>query len=417
MCGVGGFSRSAESAITNPKLLAKTLAVLLQDRGTDATGFAWWEEEHHERIYYTKRGERAAWFVPEAPLANDMTTCIVHTRHGTKGTAKDNFNNHPIITEGIALVHNGVLSNDDEIIKSLGSDQEPGEVDSRALAHLLAFGPEVYGVDRPEELFEDVRGGAAFAWLDYEQPDSLFLIKLRTYPLYVVETVGDDLIFASTQDHAENAAAICDIELKDASGRYINDARYLRVHRGQLVEQRDVKVPPPPPPRAPLVTKTWASSNVTHLPKDESKDDKKDESWGTSAFPHDVAIGTVWKSGVTDCTYVFTDRGWVNLSRYNAERADNADKLLSEPADPKPNTTVERDDEWSGFWIGDEWHPEECNCMLCQTLDHPDDCMCKPCSDRWWLRVNAEQWDEMLQDYQRRQAPRELTVTTGGDSE
>ena len=55
-------------------------------------------------------------------LPRDARTVILHTRFATQGSTSDNRNNHPVISpEGnIALVHNGVISNDHLLRGDLG---------------------------------------------------------------------------------------------------------------------------------------------------------------------------------------------------------------------------------------------------------------------------------------------------------
>jgi len=415
MCGIGGFSLAADSAVTHPARLAKTLAMLLDDRGTDATGFAWFDTELHDRVWYCKNGEEALEFAPQTDLPDTMTTCIAHTRNGTKGTKINNANNHPIVTDGLCLVHNGVIYNDDEIVKDLGTEKEPGEVDSRALAHLLAFGPEVYD-QRPEELLERVDGWASIAWLSSDETDVLHLAKLKQSPLYIAFTDKEDLIFGSTEAHVRAACDIQGIELVD--GKWIPDGRYLVVDHGEIIFQTDIEV--------------FERPTVTYTSGTYFKD-----------FPKDVAEGTIHKSVTSQVEYIWFDGTWRTLSSYNAARTsqgvatvtaitptekiveyvdegdddceqltdgkgrvvtargqaidalltlgwtliDDAPDQLSLPADGVgTREVIDVDHEYGGFWIDDQWHPFECKCNEC-----------------WWSRMSEEEYDEMVTDIETRQ--------------
>ena len=425
MCGLGGFSRSAESTITDPARLAQTLAMLLDDRGEDATGFGWWSQEDRERVWFAKDGEEAIVFAPTVQMPDSMTTCIVHTRNGTKGSKKDNANNHPVVTDGIVLVHNGVVYNDSDIIKELGTEKLPGEVDTRALAHLLAFGPEVHGTDRPEELLERVDGWASIAWLNTDQPDVLHLAKLKQSPLYIAWTTGEDLIFASTQGHVEAAAHLMGIELVD--GKYIKEGRYFTVKDGEIIFDADVKLFQRPP------ATTW-----------------------TSDFPKNAVEGQVFISPKTRVEYIFSKGFWSSLSAHNAglksqgkppvtpappavtpiadvvveaklldddeyeEGPDDAEEVtngkgrvvraygqalqalldlgwvyvdeapdqLSLPVDANPEI-VELDHEYGGIWIDDIWHHWQCRCH--------------ECTQRWWEGITDDEFECMVADAETRQ--------------
>lgn len=114
---------------------------------------------------------------------------ILHTRMKTQGSEKNNANNHPLFSKnGIAIVHNGIIYNDKEII---GKKQRDGEVDSESILHLLSA--KTKG-DRLKRLFDRIEGSFAVAVIDRNDPDKLILIK-KDNPIDLYYDSGDDILY------------------------------------------------------------------------------------------------------------------------------------------------------------------------------------------------------------------------------
>lgn len=74
------------------------------------------------------------------------TAVIGHTRWRTRGSERNNANNHPIRAAGVIATHNGTIVNADELFFAHEHPRD-GEVDSEILCHLAgdALGPD--GID------------------------------------------------------------------------------------------------------------------------------------------------------------------------------------------------------------------------------------------------------------------------------
>jgi hypothetical protein len=188
MCGIGGFSLSAESKV-HPRQLSNALLTALEDRGYMASGYA----------FQTPDGVsgHAKAAIPGSGLAlkgmpKNANNVIVHTRLATHGSTKDNRNNHPVLSPSgdIALVHNGVIYNHQEVRSTL--DRIPFEVDTAVIPALI----EKYG--GVSELTQ-LDGDAAISWLSGDDHGTLHLARLSHSPVCVVQIEDGSFIFASTE--------------------------------------------------------------------------------------------------------------------------------------------------------------------------------------------------------------------------
>lgn len=235
MCGIGGYSLARGDACRiNRAALTRSLLTTLETRGRDAAGVAWRDARggavwvHKDRL----NGRRFADDLD--PASRYAGACIVHTRWATKGDPGDDVNNHPIDVGGVVGVHNGVITNDDEIFGLVGGKRH-GEVDSEAAFALLARGPAVLGEADPAELVGLLRGTVALAWLvpDEDRP-SLYLARGAGSPLHVGWTEGGTLIFASTPGAVTAAAKAAGAPI--VRRRELPEGVVLRVAGGKVRE-------------------------------------------------------------------------------------------------------------------------------------------------------------------------------------
>ncbi len=194
MCGLYGFSRYGEP-IKGLSTLTNSLAEQSAVRGTDATGIAF-NESGKLRIF--KDGKSA--YELDFKHGDDTRSMIGHTRHSTQGSEKKNCNNHPFPgrVEGLhfALAHNGVLSNDDTLRKTLNLPKTKIETDSYIAAQLL-MSQKTLDFDAIRYMAEKVRGSFSFSILDGN--DNLYLVKGDS-PLHILHFPKSKIyVYASTE--------------------------------------------------------------------------------------------------------------------------------------------------------------------------------------------------------------------------
>lgn len=146
MCGIAALllhpqERSPEQWRALTDLFTRNL-VYNEERGKSATGLA--VLQRNGQVAVAKMPLPASEFTLTAEyralLARlDAQTTIVlgHTRLPTKGSPRNNANNHPIHTGPVWGVHNGHIQNDDELFARYGYARQ-AEVDSEIIFQLLA---------------------------------------------------------------------------------------------------------------------------------------------------------------------------------------------------------------------------------------------------------------------------------------
>ena len=158
ICGLAGFSLNPNAQI-DATVLAAALALSIESRGGHATGIAHYHP-HQKAVLVTKDGVTAYEFMDRImeSVSPECRAAIIHTRFGTKGSSDVNENNHPIVLPGIVGVHNGIVSNDDEVTRKLELDRV-AEVDSEVLFHIIRD-------EGIRHVADHVEGDAAVAWMN-----------------------------------------------------------------------------------------------------------------------------------------------------------------------------------------------------------------------------------------------------------
>lgn len=186
MCGIAGFSLTPQSKVKT-RQLANAMLTAIEDRGNQASGYAFWRDDNFGYHSEAKPGSGLSLkFLPRK-----ARTVILHTRLATHGPVSDNRNNHPVTSPNgnIALVHNGVIYNHNELRPHLDAKLPP--VDTSVIPAVI----EQYGLDSINRL----DGDAAIAWLDKREPGLLHLARYQHSPLCVAQIEDGSFVFASTE--------------------------------------------------------------------------------------------------------------------------------------------------------------------------------------------------------------------------
>jgi glutamine phosphoribosylpyrophosphate amidotransferase len=198
MCGIAGFSLAPDHALS-PTAVARVLLAGIAERGRDATGYA--HRCPAGPITIAKDSCPLADMIASVAMPGATTEAIVHVREYTKGVPGINDNNHPIRWGGVVGVHNGHLTNDDELFESFARPRSTPQitVDSEAIMMLA----DVLG--SVAAALEQVQGSAAVAVLRDERPGRLTLARRSRRPIVIGRAPGV-LLFASTRQPIELVA-------------------------------------------------------------------------------------------------------------------------------------------------------------------------------------------------------------------
>ena len=135
-----------------------------------------------------------------------------HTRLKTKGEPTNTHNNHPILTNRVIGVHNGVISNDDaifDIYKMYRKAQVDSEVIFRLIEHHIENDNEMEAAIK--KTAKVLLGGFACATVQVDIPWVLWLFRSGN-PIYAVRYPKRGLIlFASVEKFVEVATVGFDL--------------------------------------------------------------------------------------------------------------------------------------------------------------------------------------------------------------
>lgn len=317
MCAIVGASFVPGSTINRRKLTAALLK-RGQVRGTDAAGYAWTGPSGAGLYKKNVPGS----MLNMTALPQDADSIIAHTRAGTKGTARDNENNHPLqSTDGsITLIHNGVIYNDMAVRRTLGkSAKKLAEVDSAVI-------PEVISELGLSEV-DIMEGYAACAWFDTETGPTIHLARFESAPVHYAWLEDGSFAFASTGDilgQALNDAGIAWYGHYPSAFASLNEKDYWQIAYGEVMNESTVR---------------WSkrSTQYDSLYKQYSKTTDGGKSAITATASSPLVVATVDESedyGLSDAPK--TDRGkqvvaaggWVMSDDYEEDLFDRSGYYL-----------------------------------------------------------------------------------------
>jgi glucosamine 6-phosphate synthetase-like amidotransferase/phosphosugar isomerase protein len=128
----------------------------------------------------------------------------------------------------IVGVHNGVLSNDDNVFRHL-QEARKAQVDSEAAFALLSR--TVYS---PAEVLQSLQGRAALAWFDAKDKRDLHLARIEGSPLAIGATKAGSFFFASTMALLVNGCHDAKIDL--AWCEDVSPMTYMKIRNGEITE-------------------------------------------------------------------------------------------------------------------------------------------------------------------------------------
>ena len=189
MCGiVGGV---AERSITN--ILIEGLK-RLEYRGYDSAGLALINKGHVLRERRVGKVANLEQAVEEADIAGSVG--IAHTRWATHGKPTEN-NAHPHISGNVAVVHNGIIENYQELkddLEALGY-VFTSQTDTEVVAHLVndALKSTPSLLEAVKSVVPQLKGAYALGIVHTDHPDELITVREGS-PLVIGVGIGENFI-------------------------------------------------------------------------------------------------------------------------------------------------------------------------------------------------------------------------------
>src|SRR3954451_1924348 len=207
MCGIAGYSVRPRSNVERT-LATQSLLAAIAERGADAVGYAY---RAPGDTYATgvKQRTPASQLLDRVSVPESANQLLVHVRDYTKGHPSIAANNHPVRHGPVIGIHNGIITNDDELLGCLDCARAEPQmtVDSEAIFAVAAH------TRSDATALEELEGAMAAAWLDERDPGVVYLARGVGRPLWLGEG-RDAVFFASTRLALEVAEQYCRVSLK-----------------------------------------------------------------------------------------------------------------------------------------------------------------------------------------------------------
>ena len=226
MCGIAGYSFGNASRV-NRTLAAQALLAGIAERGADAVGYA---HRADGPLVVHKQQTGASALLDAVVLPPATGQALIHVRDYTKGHPTIAANNHPVRHGRVTGIHNGIISNDEELFARHGIERDQPEmtVDSEVIFALV----DASGTSAA--VLEELVGAMAAAWIDERSPDVLHVARGVGRPLWLARG-RHEVLFASTRAALEVVEQALGTTFRKTE---VEEGRLLTLVGGSLVEER-----------------------------------------------------------------------------------------------------------------------------------------------------------------------------------
>jgi len=227
MCGIAGYSLRSRSEVERT-LAAQALLAAIAERGADAVGYAY-RRPGDTYATVVKQRTPASQLLDRVSVPQEVDQLLVHVRDYTKGHPSIAANNHPVRHGPVVGIHNGIITNDDELLAphSCARAEPRMTVDSEAIFAVAAHSRN------DARALEHLRGAMATGWVDEREPGVVFIARGSGRPLWIGEG-RDGVFFASTRVALEVLERYLALKLRK---RELREGRLLALEDGAVVRK------------------------------------------------------------------------------------------------------------------------------------------------------------------------------------
>jgi glucosamine--fructose-6-phosphate aminotransferase (isomerizing) len=191
MCGIAGYLGKQEATSVLLDCLGR-----LEYRGYDSAGVAIIQDGSLKVCRSVGKNSELEILLQKNPIHGNVG--IAHTRWATHGRpAEKNSHPHADCTQSLAIVHNGIIENHEELRRSLELSGHvfTSETDSEVIAHLFEADDEEIEITA-RRVIPTLRGAFALAVLSQKNPDQI-LVARNGGPPIVIGYADDGCFIAS----------------------------------------------------------------------------------------------------------------------------------------------------------------------------------------------------------------------------
>lgn len=234
MCGIFGYVGKRENALD---LVVKGLQKL-EYRGYDSWGVA---TEENGELFIEKKVGKISEAKTEVFSGKKSSLAIGHTRWATHGGVTD-INAHPHFSSDkkVAVVHNGIIENYQEIRDELGRENFITETDTEVIPQLISkYLKEMPFKEAVQKAVQRLEG--RYAMVAIAVGEDLLIAARRGSPLIV--GVGEDEFFLASDipaflEYTQDVNYLDDNEMVVLDGK----VEFLNIDTGQPIQKRLINI-------------------------------------------------------------------------------------------------------------------------------------------------------------------------------
>lgn len=214
MCGIFGLIAKEDNY--NKKTLLKTLedvAKLSQVRGKDSSGLAYRFESNKtievlrgpvsiDELLLTNDYKKLKQKIVEEikTNSNKVFTALGHARLVTNGTQLKDFNNQPVIKDGVIGVHNGIIVNEAVLWNKHSELKREYEIDTEILFSIIRkyINTGISSIQACIDAANEISGTVSIGFMLNDREE--FILFSNNGSLYILTNLEDILIFSSEKN-------------------------------------------------------------------------------------------------------------------------------------------------------------------------------------------------------------------------